>query len=388
VGGGFASLGADLAARAAAGLYRGRRVLEGPQATTVRVDGRGLLAFCSNDYLGLANDPRVIGALQQGAARYGAGSGASHLVSGHSRAHHELEEALAEFTGRPRALLFSGGYAANLGVISALLGRGDAVFQDRLNHASLLDGGLLSGARLQRFLHNDAASLEARLARSPARRKLVAVDGVFSMDGDEAPLAALAAASARYGALLYVDDAHGFGVLGERGAGTLEKQGMGSAGVPLLMATLGKALGVAGAFVAGSAELIETLIQFARTYIYTTAMPPALAVAAAESLRIVREEPWRRAHLQELIERFRAGANALGLQVLPSQTAIQPLLLGDAATALRWSEQLLARGLLVPAIRPPTVPRGQSRLRVTLSAAHSVVEVERLLQALADIAGV
>jgi len=387
VGGGFASLGADLAARAAAGLYRGRRVLEGPQATTVRVDGRGLLAFCSNDYLGLANDPRVIGALQQGAARYGAGSGASHLVSGHSRAHHELEEALAEFTGRPRALLFSGGYAANLGVISALLGRGDAVFQDRLNHASLLDGGLLSGARLQRFLHNDAASLEARLARSPARRKLVAVDGVFSMDGDEAPLAALAAASARYGALLYVDDAHGFGVLGERGAGTLEKQGMGSAGVPLLMATLGKALGVAGAFVAGSAELIETLIQFARTYIYTTAMPPALAVAAAESLRIVREEPWRRAHLQELIERFRAGANALGLQVLPSQTAIQPLLLGDAATALRWSEQLLARGLLVPAIRPPTVPRGQSRLRVTLSAAHTVAEVERLLQALADIAG-
>ena len=387
MGGGFASLGADLAARAAAGLYRGRRVLEGPQATTVRVDGRGLLAFCSNDYLGLANDPRVIGALQQGAARYGAGSGASHLVSGHSRAHHELEEALAEFTGRPRALLFSGGYAANLGVISALLGRGDAVFQDRLNHASLLDGGLLSGARLQRFLHNDAASLEARLARSPARRKLVAVDGVFSMDGDEAPLAALAAASARYGALLYVDDAHGFGVLGERGAGTLEKQGMGSAGVPLLMATLGKALGVAGAFVAGSAELIETLIQFARTYIYTTAMPPALAVAAAESLRIVREEPWRRAHLQELIERFRAGANALGLQVLPSQTAIQPLLLGDAATALRWSEQLLARGLLVPAIRPPTVPRGQSRLRVTLSAAHTVAEVERLLQALADIAG-
>ena len=388
MGGGFASLGADLAARAAAGLYRGRRVLEGPQATTVRVDGRALLAFCSTDYLGLANDPRVIGALQQGAARYGAGSGASHLVSGHSRAHHELEEALAEFTGRPRALLFSGGYAANLGVISALLGRGDAVFQDRLNHASLLDGGLLSGARLQRFLHNHAASLEARLARSPARRKLVAVDGVFSMDGDEAPLAALAAASARYGALLYVDDAHGFGVLGERGAGTLEKQGMGSAGVPLLMATLGKALGVAGAFVAGSAELIETLIQFARTYIYTTAMPPALAVAAAESLRIVREEPWRRAHLQELIERFRAGANALGLQLLPSQTAIQPLLLGDAATALRWSEQLLARGLLVPAIRPPTVPRGQSRLRVTLSAAHTVAEVERLLQALADIAGV
>jgi 8-amino-7-oxononanoate synthase len=387
VDGGFAGLGADLAARAAAGLYRGRRLLDGPQATTVRVDGRELLAFCSNDYLGLASDARVIEALAAGAARYGAGSGASHLVSGHSRAHHELEEALAQFTGRPRALLFSSGYAANLGVISALLGRGDAVFQDRLNHASLLDGGLLSGARFQRFLHNDVGNLEARLARSGARRKLVAVDGVFSMDGDEAPLAALAAASARHGALLYVDDAHGFGVLGERGAGTLEKQGVGSAEVPLLMATLGKALGVAGAFVAGSEELIETLIQFARTYVYTTAMPPALAVAAAASLRIVREEPWRRTHLQELIGRFRAGARALGLQPMPSETAIQPLLLGEAATALRWSEQLLARGLLVPAIRPPTVPQGQSRLRVTLSAAHTHAEVERLLRALADIAG-
>jgi 8-amino-7-oxononanoate synthase len=386
VQGGFASLGADLEARTAAGLYRGRRVLEGPQDTTVRVDGRELLAFCSNDYLGLANDPRVIEALAAGAARYGAGSGASHLVSGHSRAHHELEDALAQFTGRPRALLFSSGYAANLGVISALLGRADAVFQDRLNHASLLDGGLLSGARLQRFLHNDAGSLEARLARSPARRKLVAVDGVFSMDGDEAPLAALAAVSARHGALLYVDDAHGFGVLGESGAGTPQGQGVGSAEVPLLMATLGKALGVAGAFVAGSEELVETLIQFARTYVYTTAMPPALAVAAAASLRIVREEPWRRAHLQELIGRFRAGASALGLQLMPSHTAIQPLLLGEAATALRWSQELLARGLLVPAIRPPTVPAGQSRLRVTLSAAHTQAEVERLLQALADIA--
>lgn len=386
MGGGFASLGAELAARSAAGLYRNRRLLDGPQATTVRIDGRELLSFCSNDYLGLANDPRVIEALAAGAARYGAGSGASHLVSGHSRAHHELEEALAAFTGRARALLFGSGYAANLGVISALLGRGDAVFEDRLNHASLLDGGLLSGARFQRFLHNDAASLEARLARSVARRKLVAVDGVFSMDGDEAPLAALAAASARHGALLYVDDAHGFGVLGERGAGTLEKQGVGSAEVPLLMATLGKALGVAGAFVAGSEELVETLIQFARPYVYTTAMPPALAAAAAASLRIVREEPWRRAHLSGLIGRFRAGASALGLCLLPSATAIQPLLLGEAATALRWSEQLLGRGLLVPAIRPPTVPAGQSRLRVTLSAAHTEAEVERLLEALAEIA--
>jgi 8-amino-7-oxononanoate synthase len=382
---GFAGLAEELAARRAAGLHRGRRTLDTPQGSVVSVDGRELLSFCSNDYLGLANDPRVVEALREGAARYGAGSGASHLVSGHSRAHHELEEELAVFTGRPRALLFSGGYAANLGVISALARRGDAVFQDRLNHASLLDGGLLSGARFQRFLHGDAADLDARLARSRARRKLVAVDGVFSMDGDEAPLAELAASCARHGALLFVDDAHGFGVLGTRGAGTLDEQGIDATAVPLLMATLGKALGVAGAFVAGSEELIETLVQYARTYVYTTAMPPALAVAASASLAIVREEPWRRAHLLSLVRRFRRGALELGLHLPPSQTPIQPLLLGEAATAVRWSERLLERGLLVPAIRPPTVPQGRSRLRVTLSAAHTTVQVDRLLQALAEI---
>jgi len=384
--GGFEQLAADLAARRAAGLYRERRTLDSAQGVVVRADGRELLGFCSNDYLGLANDPRVVAALCEGATRYGAGSGASHLVSGHSRAHHELEEALAAFTGRARALLFSSGYAANLGVLGALLGRGDAVFEDRLNHASLLDGGLSSGARFQRFRHADADSLEERLARSGARRRLVAVDGVFSMDGDEAPLAALAGACARHDALLFVDDAHGFGVLGEHGGGTLEKQRVDVSAVPLLMATLGKALGVAGAFVAGSDELIETLIQHARTYIYTTAMPPALAVAAARSLAIVREEPWRREHLQDLVRRFRAGVGALGLELLPSASAIQPLLLGEAETALAWSGSLFARGLLVPAIRPPTVPRGQSRLRVTLSAAHTPAQVDRLLEALAGIA--
>ena len=263
----------------------------------MRLDGKPVLAFCSNDYLGLANDPRVIFALQEGAARYGAGSGASHLVCGHSRIHHELEEALAAFTGRERALLFSSGYAANIGVAGALLGKHDAIFQDRLNHASLIDGGLLCGARLQRFAQVDAADLERRLARSSARRSLVAVDGVFSMDGDEAPLGELATLSARYGAWLYVDDAHGFGVLGAAGGGSLEKQGLGQQQVPLLMATLGKSLGTAGAFVAASKDAVEALVQHARTYIYTTAMPPAIAAAALASLGIAAEESWRRTHL-------------------------------------------------------------------------------------------
>ena len=380
----YADLAERLAAREAAGLYRRRRVVDVATAPLVRVDGRELLAFCSNDYLGLANDPRVIAAFCEGARRYGVGSGASHLVCGHTPAHHALEEELARFTGRERALLFGSGYAANLGVAAALLARGDVALQDRLNHASLLDGALLSGARPQRFRHNDVEDLERRLARvQGARRVFVAVDGVFSMDGDEAPLASLAAACIRHGALLCVDDAHGFGVLGERGAGSLEKHAVGAAEVPLLMATLGKALGVAGAFVAGSAQLIETLIQFARTYIYTTAMPPALACAVTESLRIVADEPWRRVHLQRLVERFRAGAGALGLSLLPSASAIQPLLVGAAGDALRIADRLDADGLLVPAIRPPTVPQGQARLRVTLSAAHSEAQVDRLLDALA-----
>lgn len=380
----FADLGERLAAREAAGLYRRRRVVDGVAAPLVRVDGRELLAFCSNDYLGLASDPRVVAALADGACRYGAGSGASHLVCGHGPAHHALEEELARFTGRERALLFGSGYAANLGIAAALLARGDIALQDRLNHASLLDGALLAGARLQRFRHNDADDLERRLARAtPGRRVLVAVDGVFSMDGDEAPLARIAAACAAHGALLQVDDAHGFGVLGEHGGGTLQKHGIGVAGVPVLMATLGKALGVAGAFVAGSAELVETLIQSARTYIYTTAMPPALACAASASLRIVADEPWRRVQLQVLIERFRAGAAALGLPLPASASAIQPLLVGAADEAVRIAARLQELGLLVPAMRPPTVPAGQSRLRVTLSAAHSEAQVDRLLEALA-----
>ena len=383
--GGFAVLPAALNARRAEGLYRTRSLLGSAQGPRVRIDGAELLSFCSNDYLGLANDPRVVTAFQAGAARWGVGSGASHLVSGHMAVHHALEEALAEFTGRERALLFSSGYAANLGVAGALLGKGDVVFEDRLNHASLIDAAQLAGARLQRFLHNDTGSLDTHAARIHGRRRMVAVDGVFSMDGDEAPLVALADACDRHDALLLVDDAHGFGVLGARGAGSLDAQGAG-ARVELLMGTLGKALGTAGAFVAGEAALIETLVQHARTYIYTTALPPAVAAATLASLRIVQDESWRRERLDALVRRLRAGAASLGLSLLPSRSPIQPLVLGEAERALAWAQALRARGILVPAIRPPTVPRGSARLRITLSAAHEEADVDRLLDALAEVA--
>ena len=383
--GGFAALPAALDARRAEGLYRSRRVLDSAQGVRVRVDGAELLSFCSNDYLGLANDPRVVAAFHEGARRWGVGSGASHLVSGHMGVHHALEEALATFTGRERALLFSSGYAANLGVAAALLGKGDVVFQDRLNHASLLDAAQLSGARLQRFLHNDVASLDTHAARIRGEHRMVAVDGVFSMDGDEAPLAAIADACDRHDALLLVDDAHGFGVLGYTGGGSIEAQGVGTR-VELLMGTLGKALGTAGAFVAGDAALIDTLLQHARTYIYTTALPPAVAAATLMSLRIVQDEPWRRERLASLVQRLREGAEAIGLRLLPSRSPIQPLVLGDADNALVWAHALHVRGILVPAIRPPTVPRGSARLRITLSAAHEEADVDRLLDALAGVA--
>jgi len=373
-------------------LYRRRRVLSGPQGPHLSVDGRGLLAFCSNDYLGLANHPQVIAALQRGAARYGVGSGAAHLVCGHSTAHQALEEELADFTGRPRALLFSTGYMANLGVISALAGHGQQVFEDRLNHASLIDGARLSGARLRRYPHGDLPALARLLGRQGAGRAhgpsapLIATDGVFSMDGDVAPLCALAEVAEAEGAWLLVDDAHGLGVLGASGRGSLELAGLGAAQVPILMGTLGKAFGTFGAFVAGGEDLIETLIQRARSYIYTTALPPAVAEATRASLRLVRAEPWRRDHLRALIGRFRRGASALGLPVTDSQTPIQPLVLGDSRRALLWSQALEAAGILVTAIRPPTVPQGTARLRLTLSAAHSETDVDRLLEALAALA--
>jgi 8-amino-7-oxononanoate synthase len=352
--------------------------LQSAQGPVVRLHDGEYLNFCSNDYLGLAAHPRVVAAFQRAAAQYGVGAGASHLVCGHSAVHQQLEEALAEFTGRPRALLFSSGYMANTGILSSLLQAGDHVLEDRLNHASLLDGGLHSGARFQRFGHCDVPALERKLARVDGV-KLVVVDGVFSMDGDSAPLAELDVACRRHDAWLMVDDAHGFGVLGERGAGSTEQAALDVAAVPILMATLGKALGTAGAFVAGSELLIESLIQLARTYIYTTALPPAVAAASLESLRLLGEESWRRTHLADLIRRFRRGAAQLSLPLMDSSSAIQPLVVGDAGRALKLSTRLRQQGLLIGAIRPPTVPAGTSRLRITLSAAHSEAQVDALL---------
>ncbi|MEN5305490.1 8-amino-7-oxononanoate synthase [Pseudomonas sp. TWI628] len=376
-------LAARLAERRAADLYRQRPLLESPQGPEVVVDGLRLLAFCSNDYLGLANHREVIAAWQAGAERWGVGGGASHLVIGHSSPHHAVEEALADLTGRPRALLFSTGYMANLGAITALVGQGDTVLQDRLNHASLLDGGLLSGARFNRYLHNDAASLASRLDKATGNT-LVVTDGVFSMDGDLADLPALAAVARARGAWLMVDDAHGLGTLGTQGGGIVEHFGLGIDDVPVLIGTLGKACGTAGAFVAGSEELIEALVQFARPYIYTTSQPPALACATLKSLELLRRETWRREHLAALIRQFRQGASQIGLQLMDSPTPIQPILIGDSAQALKLSRMLRDRGLLVTAIRPPTVPAGSARLRVTLSAAHSEAQVQLLLNALAE----
>lgn len=372
----------ELSRRRAENLYRERLVLESPQGAEVRVGAQTLLSFCSNDYLGLANDPRVVAAMQQGAQHYGAGAGASHLVSGHSCAHHALEEELAEFVGAERALLFSTGYMANLGVVSALVERHDAIFEDRLNHASLIDAARLARAKVTRYPHADTARLAEMLQQAP-RPGLVTTDAVFSMDGDIAPLAELSELAAKHGARLLVDDAHGLGVLGRHGRGTLEHLGLLPAPPVILMGTLGKALGVFGAFVAGEAALIETLIQGARTYIYTTALPPAVAEAVRASLRIAREESWRRERLNGLVRRFRDGAERLGLALMPSPTPIQPVLLGTAESAIQASRRLREQGILVPAIRPPTVPEGSARLRITFSAAHEEAHVDRLLQALA-----
>lgn len=376
-------LASRLAARRAEHLYRQRPLLQRPQGPEVVVDGERLLAFCSNDYLGLANHPEVIAAMRQGAAKWGVGGGASHLVIGHSTPHHELEEALAEFTGRPRALLFSTGYMANLAAVTALVGQGDTVLEDRLNHASLLDAGLLSGARFSRYLHNDAGSLASRLKKAVGHT-LVVTDGVFSMDGDLADLPAICAEAKQRNAWVMVDDAHGFGPLGTTGGGIVEHFGLGLEDVPVLVGTLGKGFGTAGAFVAGSEELIETLIQFARPYIYTTSQPPAVACATLKSLELLRRESWRREHLNRLIARFRQGAAEIGLSLMDSPTPIQPILVGSSERALKLSAALRERGILVGAIRPPTVPVGSARLRVTFSAAHAEAQVEHLLDVLAE----
>ena len=369
----------------AAGLRRRRRNVEstGP-AQQVSVDGRAAINFCGNDYLGLAQHARLTAAFAQAAAA-GAGSGASHLVTGHHPLHHALEQRLAAWTGRERALAFSSGYLANLGVVCALAGRGDAVLEDRLNHASLIDAGLLSGARFARYAHADAAALAAKLSATPARRSIVVTDGVFSMDGDLAPLPALAAASRNAGALLIVDDAHGYGVLGATGRGTLEHFGLDEAAVPLAIGTLGKAFGSYGAFVTGPAELVELVLQRARSYRYTTALPPAVAAATIAALDVLDAEPWRRTRVLDLVARFRQRAATAGLVLAGSPTPIQPILLGTPDAALAASEALLARGFMVAAIRPPTVPAGTSRLRVTLSASHEDRDVDALVDALAEV---
>ncbi|MFN5746778.1 MAG: 8-amino-7-oxononanoate synthase [Methylococcaceae bacterium] len=369
------------------GLRRQRRTLDGPQGLSVVCDGQPVLNFCSNDYLGLANHPKVVEALQQGASAYGVGSGASHLVCGHGQAHHALEEDLADHLRRDRVLLFSTGYMANIGVISALAGRGDEVWEDRLNHASLLDGARLSGARLRRYGHADLDSLDQGLAAERHGLRLIASDGVFSMDGDLAPVIGLAQVAADHEALLLIDDAHGIGVLGPTGGGVLEASGLTQSDVPLLVGTLGKACGSFGAFVAGSEDMIEYLMQTARSYIFTTALPPAVAVATRAALRLLREEGWRRQRLAELIARFRTGAEQLGLSLMPSSTPIQPILIGSNQAAQKASMSLRNAGFLVGAIRPPTVPVGTARLRITLTAGHGDADVDGLLAALAEIKG-
>lgn len=382
-----------IAERRAQSLYRASRPVERLQGPRVRIEGRELLAFASNDYLGLADHPAVVAAGHRGLDRYGVGSGAAHLITGHSPAHQALEEDLADFTGRPRALLFSTGYMANLGIIAGLCGHGDTVFQDRLNHASLLDGARLAGARFRRYPHRDVSILQRWLGGPAHGERLIASDGVFSMDGDLAPVPALAHLAREAGAWLLVDDAHGLGILGEQGGGTLEYFGLGIAAVPILMGTLGKALGTFGAFVAGSDALIETLVQSARSYIYTTAPPPAWAEASRAALALIRTEPWRRQRVLALAERLRHEILALGLSpgwpgsdTASPQLPIVPLIVGGTRDALDWSRRLEWRGLLVPPVRPPTVPEGQARLRITLSAAHSDTDLDRLVTGLAEVA--
>lgn len=377
----LAGLQAELERDAANGLQRRRRVLDGAQGTQVTVDGRPLLSFCSNDYLGLASDSRLAAAAQQAMQLAGVGSGASHLLTGHHRYHDELEQALAAFVGLPATLLFSTGYMANLGIVTALLGRGDAIFADRLNHASLNDAAVLSRADLRRYAHNDLQALEKLLQASTAPRKLVAVDAVFSMDGDLAPVPQLLALCERYDAWLLLDDAHGFGVLGEQGRGVLSHYRLASPRI-IYMATLGKAAGTSGAFVAGEAVLVEYLLQKARSYIYTTAMPPALSAATLAALGIMGQEEHRRHHLQRMIALLKSALELRHWRLLPSDTAIQPLLVGSNEAALRLNEYLLSQGMLVPAIRPPTVPKGSARLRISLSAAHGEHDVLRLAAAL------
>ena len=369
------------------GLLRQRRTVQAYEGPRPVLDGRAVLDFCSNDYLDLAHDPEVARAVQEAAGAWGAGAGAAHLVTGHSDEHRALEEELAAFTGRESALLFSTGYMANVGVITALAGRGEIIVQDRLNHASLIDGARQSGARLQRYRHADAADAGRLLDESAGRASLIVTDGVFSMDGDVAPVVELAGLARRHGAWLLVDDAHGLGVLGATGRGTLEQAALGAADVPLLVGTLGKAFGSFGAFVAGDRDVIELILQRARSYIYTTALPPAVAAASRAALALAQREPWRREQLHAAVARFRGAAARRGITLPGSASPIQPVPVPGAAYCVAASRALMQRGFWVAAIRSPTVPAGTERLRITLRAAHTDGEIDALVDALADVLG-
>ena len=359
------------------GLYRQHRVIDGPQQVRLQIDGKELLNFSSNDYLGLANNPDVRQALIEGVSRYGVGTGASHLITGHTRAHHDLETALAEYTGRDRALLFSTGYMANLGVLSALVDRHDVIYQDRLNHASLIDAGILSRAKVRRYLHTDMADLRRQL---DDHRGIVATDGVFSMEGDIAPLRELAVLSRQHDLSLMVDEAHALGVLGESGAGSVASHELGQDSVPIIMGTLGKALGTYGAFVAGSDEVIEGLIQFARSYVYTTAPPAAIACATLASLKIAQTCADKRERLFENIGYLQDMAARHGLPLSPQPTPIQPVRFADIESLMLAQQELQAQGLLVSAIRPPTAPKPM--LRITLTSEHRQADIDLLVNAL------
>ncbi|MBP6653599.1 MAG: 8-amino-7-oxononanoate synthase [Propionivibrio sp.] len=381
-----AELSAQLAQLESDGLKRRRRTLEAPCGPLARVDGRDLISFCSNDYLGLASDPALIEAACAGARQWGVGSGASHLVSGHQAPHDLLEQRLASFTGFEKTLLLSTGFMANLGIVPALVGRGDAVFADKLNHASLIDAVQLSRADSQRYPHGDLTALERLLTRSTAKRKLILTDAVFSMDGDLAPLPELLELAERFDAWLVIDDAHGFGVLGPQGRGSLAHFALPHAERIVYMGTLGKAAGGSGAFVAGSETVVEWLLQRARTYIFTTGSSPAMACALLAGLDLIEHGDDRRTHLRKLGAQLRDGLDDTRWQLMPSPTAIQPVIIGDNHEALRVANALFQRGLWVPAIRPPTVPKGTARLRVSLTAAHTGEQVAQLVDALRELA--
>lgn len=381
----LARLAQQLAGLKADSLLRSRRLLESPQGVRVKVDGREVISFCSNDYLGLASDPALVRTVQQAVGQMGVGAGASHLITGHHRAHQEFEQAFATFVGMPAALLFSTGYMASLGVVPALVGRHGEVFADKLNHASLNDAVVLSGAKFARYTHGSADALRGMLEKSEAAEKLIVTDTVFSMDGDLAPLDALLALAEEFDTWLYLDDAHGFGVLGEHGQGVLSAAARASDRV-IYLATLGKGAGVFGAAVAAHATVIDWLVNRAHTYIYTTAMPPLLGAVLSESLRLIAAGDARRKRLHQHIARLRSGLSGLnGWSLMNSATPIQPLMVGENEAALNLSRQLLDHGLLVPAIRTPTVPKGAARLRISLSAAHTNEDLEALIGALLEL---